>query len=698
MADQSSQKLQISGMTCANCALGVRKHMEKAGLEAVDVNFVNGEAYFDNPQNLDLQPIVSGIRQLGYQVDSNQTSKKPSKPDLTLERYFLFSLLLTLPLMGHMWVGPDSILNNPLFQIALSSPVYCLGFWYFGRSAWASIKVGVPNMDVLIFIGATSAFGYSLYGVIRHWGSPELHQYLFFETAATIITLVLLGNVIEKRSVRRTTDAIKGLQGLQKKTALTLRHEKWQVLSIEELVVNDLIRIREGEQIPVDGEIQSGSGRIDESMLTGESQTVEKSTGSTVFAGTLLHEGVLEVKMSKKSDETVLSGIVQLVKDAQRDQPTIQKLGDRVSAIFVPVVMAISLATFAISFRILGVGLEASLMRSIAVLVISCPCAMGLATPTAVMVGIGRAARKGILIKGGSTLEELARAETVVFDKTGTLTTGEFRVKRIESISIDLKDLQSIVLGLELHSDHPIATSLVEAWKDQVTPYPFENVKELKGRGITGRDDHGQEFSVLADGRQADLLVLRNKEVIGYIDIEDDWKTGVPELIEWLNQNEIRSIMLSGDLEHKCRRLAERVGITEFYARQSPEDKIRHIRMWSKKEKVVMVGDGINDAPALTQANVGISMVEASDIAIDSSEVVLLQDRDLNAVKSAIQISRHTLLTIQQNLFWAFFYNVLAIPIAAAGLLSPMIAALSMAFSDVVVIGNSLRLRIKRIQ
>lgn len=701
MPESKPQKLKINGMTCANCALGVRKHLEKSGMESVDVNFVNGEAFFENPGNIDISEIKKGIHDLGYEiVEENYEEEEGIKkrPDRQLERLFIISLIFTLPLMGHMVAPADSLLNDPVFQIVLSTPVYALGFWYFGRSAWSSLKLGVPNMDVLIFIGSTAAFGYSLYGTLTHWGLPELHQYLFFETAATIITLVLLGNLIEKRSVRRTTDAIDSLQQLQQKTATVLSNGQWKNKAIKDVAIGDVVLVRTGEKIPVDGEIHKGDGNIDESMITGESEPVFKTIGSEVLSGTLLSQGTIEATVMRLNNETVLSSIIEMVRQAQRDQPTIQKLGDRVSSIFVPVVLAISLATFAISFRILGVGFEASVMRSIAVLVISCPCAMGLATPTAVMVGIGRAAKSGILIKGGSTLEELAKAETVVFDKTGTLTTGNFRIKRLEPVGIEERDLKSIILGLEQNSAHPIAQSLVKAWSDDVIPYSFERIIEIKGEGIKGYDEHGHEFFIGVGNGLHDLVVKRDEKVIGNVDIEDDWKLGVPELIKWLNDHDVRTIMLSGDNERKCRRLAERVGIKEFYARQSPADKISHIRMWSKKEKVVMVGDGINDAPALTQAHVGISLGKASDVAIHSAEVVLLSDTDLNLVKSAIQLSKQTLLTIQQNLFWAFFYNVLAIPVAAAGLLSPMIAALSMAFSDVIVIGNSLRLRFKKLR
>ncbi len=698
MPDKKAEKIRINGMTCTNCALGVRKHLEKLGMGSVHVNFMSGEAFFDNPKNLNLTGIRQGIRDLGYEVveqDDENRNERASRPDLALERLFLFSLILTLPLVAHMFMGQDSWLNKPLLHLILGAPVYVVGSWYFGRSAWNSLKIGIPNMDALIFIGSSAAFGYSLYGSLRYWGTAEVDQYLFFETAATIITLVLLGNLIEKKSVRRTADAIESLRKLQKKNALAWRDGSWINVPVKSLMPGDRIRVRSGEQVPVDGRVISGDGNIDESMLTGESAPIFKSPGASVLSGTLQLDGSLEVEMERKTSETVLSGIIEVVKEARRDQPAIQKLGDRVSAIFVPVVLAISLATFAVSFRILGVGLEASIMRSIAVLVISCPCAMGLATPTAVMVGIGKAARKGILIKGGSTLEELARSEIVVFDKTGTLTTGTFRVRRTEPVGIGKRDLQSIVLGLESYSKHPIAVSLVRAWSGEVTPYPFESVREIKGSGMEGIDEHGHCFFIGSGGEQGDLKILRDQEVIGWVDIEDDWKPGVPELIRWLNEQGMRTIMLSGDNERKCRRLTERVGIREFYAEQSPADKIRHIRMWSRKEKVVMVGDGINDAPALTQASVGISLGKASDAAIHSAEVVLLSDTDLNLVKSALQLSKHTLLTIQQNLFWAFFYNVLAIPIAAVGLLSPMIAALSMAFSDVVVIGNSLRLRIK---
>jgi len=695
MANKRNTTLLIEGMTCTNCALGVQKQLEKSGLTSVEVNFVNGEARFENPNGIESDLIKKNIEGLGYTVPDPKNEKKNKLG--RLEIFLIVSALFTLPLFSHMFLPSGSFLHEPVWQLILATPVYLMGVSYFGTSAFRSLKVGVPNMDVLISLGSTAAFTYSLYGTIRFWGTLDAHHYLFYETAAMIITLVLLGNYLEKRSVKKTTHAVKDLQGLQKSAATRFFNGQYVEVPISELVLGDRILVKNGEQIPVDGKVLKGSFSTDESMLTGEGEPVFKNEGDKVYSGSIILDGSCEVEMTKNISESALSKIIELVQNAQRDQPKIQKLGDRVSAYFVPIVVLISLLTFAVSFQILGIGFENSMLRSIAVLVISCPCAMGLATPTAVMVGIGRAAKMGILVKGGSTLEELARAKVVAFDKTGTLTNGMFRVKRLQTFKIEEVDLKSIILGLELKSNHPIAQSIVKAWHEEVTPYSFQEVQEIKGKGVHGTDEHGNDFFIGHLSEDFDLTITSNGKIIGGLDVEDDWKKGAPELIHWLNSKGIRTLLLSGDSEKKCRRLAQRIGIDEYHFRQTPSEKIRHIQMLADKGNVVMIGDGINDAPALTKASVGISMGKASDIAINSADVVLLNDTDLMQVADAFKVSRHTLLTIQQNLFWAFFYNVMAIPVAAAGFLSPAIAALSMAFSDVIVIGNSLRLRFKKL-
>lgn len=695
MANKRNTTLLIEGMTCTNCALGVQKQLEKSGLTSVEVNFVNGEARFENPNGIESDLIKKNIEGLGYTVPDPKNGKKNKLG--RLEIFLIVSALFTLPLFSHMFLPSGSFLHEPVWQLILATPVYLMGVSYFGTSAFRSLKVGVPNMDVLISLGSTAAFTYSLYGTIRFWGTLDAHHYLFYETAAMIITLVLLGNYLEKRSVKKTTHAVKDLQGLQKSVATRFFNGQYVEVPISELALGDRILVKNGEQIPVDGKVLKGSFSTDESMLTGEGEPVFKNEGDKVYSGSIILDGSCEVEMTKNISESALSKIIELVQNAQRDQPKIQKLGDRVSAYFVPIVVLISLLTFAVSFQILGIGFENSMLRSIAVLVISCPCAMGLATPTAVMVGIGRAAKMGILVKGGSTLEELARAKVVAFDKTGTLTNGMFRVKRLQTFKIEEVDLKSIILGLELKSNHPIAQSIVKAWYEEVTPYSFQEVQEIKGKGVHGTDEHGNDFFIGHLSEDFDLTITSNGKIIGGLDVEDDWKKGAPELIHWLNSKGIRTLLLSGDSEKKCRRLAQRIGIDEYHFRQTPSEKIRHIQMLADKGNVVMIGDGINDAPALTKASVGISMGKASDIAINSADVVLLNDTDLMQVADAFKVSRHTLLTIQQNLFWAFFYNVMAIPVAAAGFLSPAIAALSMAFSDVIVIGNSLRLRFKKL-
>ena len=407
-------KIQVEGMTCANCAAGIKKHLEGKGLENVNVNFSTGEASCNIENNQSEKEVAKIIKELGYTVITNSKKDGLSK----VEKYFYFTLFFTLPLFSHMFVGKESVLHQPLIQFLLCLPVYVVGLLYFGRSAWSSLKTGVPNMDVLIFIGSSAAFFYSIYGWILFGGTHEAHNYLFFETSATIITLVLLGNVLEHKSVQKTTSAIGDLSAIQEVIAKKETPGKIEEIPFDEIQLNDILIINTGDKIPTDGIILSGDCLIDESMITGESMPVSKKVGDEVIGGTIITDGSIKIKASKIGDDTLLSQIIDLVKNAQNNKPNIQKLGDRVSAVFVPVVISISILTFFIGHYAFEIAVQDAFLRSIAVLVISCPCAMGLATPTAVMVGIGRAAKNGILIKGGDTLEKLATIKNIVFDKT----------------------------------------------------------------------------------------------------------------------------------------------------------------------------------------------------------------------------------------------------------------------------------------
>ncbi|HET7819390.1 MAG TPA: heavy metal translocating P-type ATPase [Bacteroidia bacterium] len=706
--------LNVEGMNCANCAVTVTKVLENNGAKNANVNYLTGEANFDLHKKDELKKIINDLQKSGYDASlpKDRHEDHSHHDHSSVDKKFFLTLPFTIPLFfSHMFFEHDFFLNQPIVQLMICLPVFIIGLMHFGKSAWGSLKTGVPNMDVLIMIGSASAFIYSFIGIFLFYGSHDIHNYLFFETTATIITLVLLGNVMEHRSVKQTTGAIGELMKLQtsmaKKVIIEGGKEKIQETSIKDITVGDQLLVASGDKIPVDGFILSGDVLVDESMLTGESLPVDKKKGDKLIGSTLIVNGNMRMLAEKVGKDTMLSKIIEMVKNAQQYKPSIQKLGDKVSAIFVPVVLVISLLTFFISYFGFDISVQQSLMSSIAVLVISCPCAMGLATPTAVMVGIGRAAKNGILIKGGNTLEEFTKIKTIVFDKTGTITTGDFKIKNIKILS-DTKreEVESILFNLEHHSSHPIAKSIVrELAGKNIANNLFSEIKELKGLGMEAKDKEGNiykagSFKIASEFTKDDshsLYVFKNNGLIAFVDIEDEIKNNVKEIITFLKSKNIRPVLLSGDTKQKCEEVAAKLGISEVYSQQTPEQKLIVLDSLLQNGGVGMVGDGINDAPALAKASVGISIANATQTAIHSSQIILLNKKDLFQLKTTYLVSKHTLKTIKQNLFWAFFYNVVAIPVAAAGLLSPVISALAMAFSDVIVIGNSIRLKYKRL-
>ncbi len=714
----------MEGMTCTNCANTITRTLQKEGLKDVNVNYLTTEVTFEEIAPEALERIRKKITGIGYKVADEKRSIHSDAPAHSTQeshhnhshtdavnKKFLWSAIFTVPLLLHM-VLPFAILHNPFFQLVISLPVMAIGISFFGKSAWASLKVGAMNMDVLIFIGSVSAFIYSLAGMWMYYGTPLIHDYLFFETAASIITFVLLGNVLEQRSVKQTTSAIHELSKLQPEKAKLIifdnGKEIFREIKSEEVKKGDMLFVSTGEKIPVDGVIISGNALLNESMITGESLPVSKSSEEKVVAGTLVEDGTLKMKAEAVGSETTLAKIIRMVSDAQNSKPDIQRLGDKVSNIFVPAVLLISAATFLITYFIIDAGIRASVMRSIAVLVISCPCAMGLATPTALMAGIGRAARNGILIKGGSTVEQFSKIKTIVFDKTGTLTTGNFKIKKIETFGITENEARISLYALEQHSSHPIAKSIIRAcenFSSRAAEISLTEITEDKGKGINATDNYGNLLSagsfIFAKHATTDdthsVYLLKNNKLIATIDLEDEIKQGAKETIALLKSNGIRTVMLSGDRKSVCENIARKLEIDEVFSEQLPEQKLVLIEKFSKKNLTAMVGDGINDAPALAKSDVGISLSDASSVAIQSAQIILLKSNDLHSLWLSLQFSRHTLLTIRQNLFWAFAYNVVAIPVAAAGFLSPALGALSMAFSDLVLISNSVRLRFKKI-
>ncbi len=692
-------ELNVTGMHCSNCALSIHKLLEKKVLKDVYVDFANSEVKFRSPDNTLLPGLIKDIEGLGYKVQASDDFM-PESIFEKVENKFLFCLIFTLPLFLHMFL-PFHVLHDPDIQLILCLPVFILGCVHFGKSALNSVINGIPNMDVLIFIGSSAAFIYSFIGTLYNLGT----DFLFYETAATIITLVLLGNVIEKRSVTQTTSAVRDLLKFQENNATRILNGEKEQIKSSEIQIGNTLLVNTGDKVPTDGEIIWGEASINESMITGESIPVEKTKYDQVIGGTIIEKGSIHILATRVGKNTVLSQIIDLMKRAQAAKPTIQKLGDRVAAIFVPVVLGISLLTFMLAYFVFDIALQKALMNAIAVLVISCPCAMGLATPTAVMVGLGRAAKNGILIKGGNTIEEIAGIKFMVFDKTGTLTTGKFRIKQLVATDVDESEAASIISGIEEYSSHPIAESLVSELKSRFTKkIIFKKVKEEKGIGMNAIDAENNNYQlgskkILENSTESadfNLYLTKNQKLIASLSIEDEIKADAKLLIDTLKEHNVIPILLSGDLKRKCEDLAYKLGITEIYAEKLPQEKLDIIEKIKKLGKTSMVGDGINDAPALSTSDVGVSMSSASQIAIQSSEVVLLNS-DLKSIDMMLRIGKHTLLTIKQNLFWAFFYNVVAIPVAAFGFLSPMIGALTMAFSDVIVIGNSIRLKRKSI-
>lgn len=690
-------------MNCTSCALTVSKYLQNKGMQDVQVSFATEELSFTLPAGKDSGQVLQGINELGYHV-----VMPDERPDAiaffnTLQFKFLFSLVFTAPLLLHMWVQWHW-LHNPLVQLALATPVFLMGMWHFGRSAWRSLVNGIANMDVLITLGATAAYGYSLAGTLLRLG-PD---YMFYETAAAIITLVFLGNLLEERSVKQTTTAISALARMQVTTARLLTghdhgHEHIQEVDNQTLKPGDRILVNTGDKIPMDGTIYWGGGHINESMITGESAPVSKTERDKVIGGTILEEGTLKMFVTATGKDTVLSYIIALVKQAQGNKPPMQRLADRISAIFVPVVLSIALLTFLGWWLIGQVPAGTAIMRSIAVLVIACPCAMGLATPAAVMVGLGRAARKGILIKGAQTLEAFRNIRYVVFDKTGTLTTGKLQLGGFHYTGITEEAFKAVVYSLEKYSSHPIARSIVALWKGQ-GEIPLQQVREYKGKGMQAQDEEGNQWQlgsyVMAQQATSDdshnIYLLRNGQLAGWIDFIDELRPDAAQAIAQLKQAGIKPVLLSGDTLRKCNDLAQKIGIEEVYAEQTPEQKLQKIDELMRKAPVAMVGDGINDAPALAKATIGISLSDATQVAMQSANVVLLNN-SLGSLPLALGLGKHTYLTIKQNLFWAFIYNVVAIPVAALGLLNPIVGAGVMGLSDVVLAVNSVRLRYKRV-
>ncbi len=704
---------KVDGMTCTTCALTINKTLEKKGFRHIVVDPIQGNVSFEleKPDNGDtiIQEAQKQVESLGYKVsaEDDPDNGKGARADIApYMRRFWLSLPFTLVLMLHMVPGLHlHWLMNPWVQLALATPVYLIGLEYFGKSTWRSMRNGILNMDVLVLLGSSAAFWYSVYGLFTH--KPQ--DFLFFETAASIITIVLFGNYLEHISIAKTKAAINKLTRKQIIMANVIAydpdgHENIFPMESTALRVGDLILIKTGEQVPADAKILSGEAEVSEALLTGESTPVGKKNADLLVGGSSIVNGNLRAYVTAVGDDTVMSGIVRMMKKAQGEKPPVQKLADRISQVFIPAVLIIAALTLVGNMWLANLPLKESLLRAIAVLVIACPCAMGLATPAAIAVGLGRAAKNGILYTDVSRMELFRTIRQMVFDKTGTLTTGKFGINGFQHSLDSDESFQKLVYSIEKLSNHPIAKSIATAWKTKGVML-FDKVEERKGLGMWAKQKDGTEWMVgsgamLPDKTNAgnhSLYVIKQRELVGWIDIADEIRPEAAGVINYCKSNNIKTIILSGDTQAKCEMVAQALGIDEVIAEKKPDEKLSIIETLNKKSPTAMVGDGINDAPALAKATISISLSEASQLAIQSASVVLTGG-GLAQLPKAMQLGKLTYGTVKSNLFWAFAYNVVAIPIAAFGYLHPTMGALIMGGSDVVLALNSLWLGVRRLR
>jgi len=700
---------KVDGMSCTNCALSIHKYLQSEGIKEPKVSFMEGEVQFQLPENVNKENLAKGIKGLGYKVRGNEEATPVKKWLDTQGERSAFCFLFTLPLLIHMLPGVHiHWMMNPYVQLAFTTPVFIVGMSYFGRSAWNSMINGIPNMNVLVAIGAIASFGYSLYGTLIGQGQA----FAYYETTATIITLVFFGNYLEDSSVQSTQRALKDLVKAQKVMANMIVFDdqhKEVIFNVESstLKVGDLVLMNTGETVPMDCKILWGEANVNESIVTGESVPVHRTMKDPLLGGSTIENGTLKAYITAVGDDTVLANILKMVKAAQGEKPPVQILADKISAVFVPLVLGIAFITLIGNYYFTAIGFGESMLRAIAVLVISCPCAMGLATPAAIAVGLGRGARNGVLFKNAKSLETFKDIKQVVFDKTGTLTTGHFTIAAHEVIgNITQEAFKTLVYSLEKYSNHPIAKCISKEWKSN-QPVAWKTIEEVKGIGIKATDHEGNEYwagsykviSQNVTDKSHNIFVLKNNILLGWLDVEDEIREEAKNVIETLHHQGIHTILLSGDQTSKCEKVGKALGIQEIISEQSPADKLAKLEALTLQSPTAMVGDGINDAPALAKATIGISLSNASHIAIQSAQVILM-NQGLKNLPMALGLGRRTYETIKENLAWAFSYNIVAIPVAAFGLLGtwgPTYGALIMALSDVVLAINSLRLFRKKL-
>ncbi|KMN45858.1 heavy metal translocating P-type ATPase [Bacillus paramycoides] len=725
-------EFMVSGMTCAACANRVEKRLNRLdGVSKATVNFALESATVEfNPDEISVNEMKSTITKLGYKLEVKSDEQNSSTDHRLQEierqkKKFIISFVLSFPLLWAMvshfsftsFIYLPDMLMNPWVQLALATPVQFIigGQFYIG--AYKALRNKSANMDVLVALGTSAAYFYSVYLSIQSIGSSEHMTDLYFETSAVLITLIILGKLFEAKAKGRSSEAIKKLMGLQAKTATVVRDGTEMKILIEEVVAGDIVYVKPGEKIPVDGEIVEGKSAIDESMLTGESIPVDKTIGDVVIGSTMNKNGFLKVKATKVGRDTALAQIIKVVEEAQGSKAPIQRVADQISGIFVPVVVGIAIITFVVWMVFVTPGdFGGALEKMIAVLVIACPCALGLATPTSIMAGSGRSAEYGILFKGGEHLEATHRLDTIILDKTGTVTNGKPTLTDvIVADGFEEKEILKLVGAAEKNSEHPLAEAIVEGIKEKGIDIPSsETFEAIPGFGIesvvegkklligTRRlmmkfnidiEEVSKSMEELEREGKTAMLIAIDKEYAGIVAVADTVKDTSKAAIARLKKMGLDVVMITGDNTQTAQAIAKQVGIDHVIAEVLPEGKAEEVKkLQASGKRVAMVGDGINDAPALATADIGMAIGTGTDVAMEAADITLIRG-DLNSIADAIFMSKMTIRNIKQNLFWALAYNGLGIPIAAFGFLAPWVAGAAMAFSSVSVVLNALRLQ-----
>lgn len=725
-------RFKLEGMTCAACANRIEKGLNKMpGVTNASVNFALETATVEySPAEVSVADMQSKVKQLGYkavaQSDEEEHADTRDQVVRKQKRKLIVSAILSIPLLWAMvahfsftsWIYLPDLFMNPWFQLVLATPVQFYIGWPFYVGAYKALRNGSANMDVLVALGTSAAYFYSLYLTIDWYAKGgNLHHgpNMYYETSAILITLVIMGKLFEVLAKGRTSEAIKSLMGLQAKTARVIRDGQELTIPVEEVIAGDIVMVRPGEKIPVDGNVIEGESSVDESMLTGESLPVEKKSGDAVIGATLNKNGVLRVQATKVGKETALAQIIKVVEEAQGSKAPIQRVADVISGIFVPIVVGIAIAAFLVWYFFVTPGNFAeALEKAIAILVIACPCALGLATPTSIMAGSGRAAELGILFKGGEHLEQTHKIDAIILDKTGTVTKGKPELTDVAAEG-DEQEFLRLVGAAEKNSEHPLAEAIVAGIQERGIQLPdTQSFAAIPGYGIEAEvegktllvgtrrlmEKHGVEashayalMSRLEESGKTAMLAAIDNRYAGLVAVADTIKETSREAVQRLKDMGIEVIMITGDNERTAKAIAAEVGIDHVRAEVLPEGKAEEVKkLQAQGKKVAMVGDGINDAPALATADIGMAIGTGTDVAMEAADVTLMRG-DLSSIPDAIYMSRKTMGNIKQNLFWALGYNTLGIPVAALGLLAPWIAGAAMALSSVSVVLNALRLQ-----